>query len=295
MTFLKLSLTLSFLSIPLPRDEFLIEPHLPAKGSVFPVLQVHIIWTLATARDNPVFGLTAVRLASLNQTLDPWLYILLRKAFLDKVRDRVRSFLSLRPRSRDSSEGKCNQYVHVRRQLCHRNHYVGNSDPRDLHELCSSSMRRSHSCGVMGHGGVVIPDVMQNVDSRRTDSMPDVTKSRVPTPYPHHMCGRGRMGELGAGREQSTDNQEGIYVDIFRLLPPSITTTTDDSTADHMADGSKGPQTTEEVLTNEEDGNSVLPDTSTSGVFSISPRLAERALGEKALHSDITPCLKADK
>ena len=41
---------------------------------------------MATGRKLYLWDLTAVRLASLNQTLDPWLYILLRRSFCVKVK-----------------------------------------------------------------------------------------------------------------------------------------------------------------------------------------------------------------
>ena len=55
--------------------------------TAFIVFQIQIIITLATGRKNYIWDLMAVRLASLNQTLDPWIYILLRRSLCIKARD----------------------------------------------------------------------------------------------------------------------------------------------------------------------------------------------------------------
>jgi hypothetical protein len=41
--------------------------------------------TQATGVENVLIDLAAVRLASLNQTLDPWLYILLRRSTCSRI------------------------------------------------------------------------------------------------------------------------------------------------------------------------------------------------------------------
>ena len=47
---------------------------------------MHIVVTVATGKSNYLWDLTTIRLASLNQTLDPWLYILLRRSLCMKLR-----------------------------------------------------------------------------------------------------------------------------------------------------------------------------------------------------------------
>ncbi|XP_060586804.1 prostaglandin E2 receptor EP4 subtype-like [Ruditapes philippinarum] len=58
-------------------------------------LMIRIIVTQATGVENNLLDLTAVRLASLNQTLDPWLYILLRRSTFIKI---ARGFKRIRIR-----------------------------------------------------------------------------------------------------------------------------------------------------------------------------------------------------
>ncbi|ESO86651.1 hypothetical protein LOTGIDRAFT_128640, partial [Lottia gigantea] len=53
-------------------------------------LMIHIIITLVTGIPRPYVGLLCIRLASLNQTLDPWLYILLRKTFVKRVHKTIK-------------------------------------------------------------------------------------------------------------------------------------------------------------------------------------------------------------
>nr|KAG5700085.1 hypothetical protein BaRGS_029835 [Batillaria attramentaria] len=102
-------------------------------------LMVHIVLTLSTDNTAPVLGLVAVRLASLNQTLNPWLYVILRKALLTRIRDACCRCLRdddldyvrhLRPKQNygpynHQHHSKRQNYVHVRHQLCPSSQYVG--------------------------------------------------------------------------------------------------------------------------------------------------------------------------
>lgn len=102
-------------------------------------LMVHIVLTLSVHNQSPVLGLVAIRLASLNQTLNPWLYVILRKALLTRIRDaccrclkddeldHLRQFRpkNYSPRLNQIPNTKRQNYVHVRHQLCPSSQYVG--------------------------------------------------------------------------------------------------------------------------------------------------------------------------
>ncbi|KAH3696812.1 hypothetical protein DPMN_084290 [Dreissena polymorpha] len=64
-----------------------------ALTSVFTIcwapFMVHIMSTLITGKQHLLLDLAAVRLASLNQTLDPWLYILLRRSLFVALKKKV--------------------------------------------------------------------------------------------------------------------------------------------------------------------------------------------------------------
>ncbi|KAL8588403.1 hypothetical protein ACOMHN_029572 [Nucella lapillus] len=101
-------------------------------------LMAHIIFCLQSPDNSaPVFGLVAVRLASLNQTINPWIYVILRKSLLSRLRRLcqecflcdddldpprpLRKPLTHYPRMQmrpDQARGRPNNYVHVRHQLC---------------------------------------------------------------------------------------------------------------------------------------------------------------------------------
>jgi len=57
--------------------------------NVLCLCQVNIMRTLVSGRADPLLHIAAVRLAILNQILDPWLYILLRRTLVTNVRTRL--------------------------------------------------------------------------------------------------------------------------------------------------------------------------------------------------------------
>ena len=61
---------------------------------------------MATAKTRYIWDLTAVRLASFNQTLDPWLYILLRRSFCVQVKNVFKSVFSIVATKKTRSEQK---------------------------------------------------------------------------------------------------------------------------------------------------------------------------------------------
>ncbi|XP_046334193.1 prostaglandin E2 receptor EP4 subtype-like [Haliotis rufescens] len=252
-------------------------------------LMIHIVITLATKQSNPVLGLTAVRLASLNQTLDPWLYILLRKAFLKKIRDTAKKFVcSKSTSSKDVPECRCNQYVHVRRQLCHRNYFVGNTEPSDpaARQSCDEARVRSNAQEFQ-HGAGALPDVMRTASSNNSDHLPDVTRSKVAA---------GGIPELNGAYDSSSNSQrhqsdspDGIYVDIFRLLPPVAASSNIDSD-DAIESTSRASNTPDANLNPDSDSDVFEPEEcSSSGIFSLTQSVPNDLISEKVLHSDITP------
>ncbi|ESP05504.1 hypothetical protein LOTGIDRAFT_73186, partial [Lottia gigantea] len=56
-------------------------------------LNIHILDNQVTGKTNRAKDLISVRLASINQILDPWLYILLRKAMIVKVLGRIKRYI----------------------------------------------------------------------------------------------------------------------------------------------------------------------------------------------------------
>ncbi|XP_076462877.1 uncharacterized protein LOC143295190 [Babylonia areolata] len=109
-------------------------------------LMVYILFCLQSPDNQaPLFGLVAVRLASLNQTLNPWIYVILRKSLLLRISKLCQeNFLCDEPQNpprrawrkpmtrhfrmqlRDPyAIGRPKNYVHVRQKLCPSNHFVG--------------------------------------------------------------------------------------------------------------------------------------------------------------------------
>jgi hypothetical protein len=78
--------------------------HINRKINLF---QIQIIFTLSTGKSNYVIDLTTIRLASLNQTLDPWLYILLRKSFIRKLCSYLRRCCSIKLSCYEQSHIAC--------------------------------------------------------------------------------------------------------------------------------------------------------------------------------------------
>ena len=105
------------------------------------MLQVYILFCLQDPNSHsPLFGLVAVRLASLNQTINPWIYVILRKSLLSRLRQLCKGCLPCRedsapplhvPRKPTQYPRVHNNYVHVRHQLCPSSQYVGqnSTDP----------------------------------------------------------------------------------------------------------------------------------------------------------------------
>ncbi|XP_060082196.1 prostaglandin E2 receptor EP4 subtype-like [Ylistrum balloti] len=85
-------------------------------------LMVQIIVTIATGSHNYIVDLTVIRLASLNQTLDPWIYILLRKTILDKLNRSFRKICCFCCPASEVEEGQ-DQNAHAHHLRCFRKQY----------------------------------------------------------------------------------------------------------------------------------------------------------------------------
>ena len=234
-----------------------------------------------------MFGLVAVRLASLNQTLDPWLYILLRKAFLKRIKCKLQKFFCPVTPVKELSECKYREYVHVRNQLFHRNVYVGNkSDPQD--QSSSLNSHRTQVRAIPEDQQLSLPDVMKDTDTRKAESLPDVTK-------PPKCSELNSAFNMSCSDADVAESPDGIYVDIFRLVPPIIVSSDDQKTGGTSEECS-GIQETSGVVTSGDGGNDVIlkqasMDSTTSGVFS----LTKSGHNEMTHHSDITPVKPVNK
>ncbi|XP_059151609.1 uncharacterized protein LOC131937907 [Physella acuta] len=159
-------------------------------------LMIHIAVTLAVGNTNDVFGLVAVRLASLNQTLNPWLYVILRRALIIRVKRyccRWRRCCRRRQTLSTVPVGRRHQYVHVRNQLCHRNNFVGG----DVDESLTDSMRKSIQLAIPA--AMSLPDVMMvNTGRRDLDMLPDVARAQSYGGRVSHSHSVGNVGNVKA-------------------------------------------------------------------------------------------------
>lgn len=162
---------------------------------------------MITGKANYIMDLAAVRLASINQTLDPWLYILLRRSFFVKLCSTLKriNFKCLRLSRRDSMvpiDNNCdNDLERIVNHLNSDNENIEaqhNIKPKELDE----------------------PDVMQSAKNSNNNSspLPDVTN----TGSNKESGDSGYVCHLHFGKNDPVENEEGgIYVKIFYLRPES--------------------------------------------------------------------------
>lgn len=148
--------------------------------------------------------LAAVRLASINQTLDPWLYILLRRSFFVKVCSTLKSvnFKCLKLSERENTD---------------ENDRKRDQNNPDINVNNDNSCAMQH---VVDHSRVLEqPDVMQSAKNSNSASspLPDVTNTgKTNNPDSGYVC------HLHFGKSEPDENEEGgIYVKIFYLRPES--------------------------------------------------------------------------
>ncbi|GFN79057.1 prostaglandin e2 receptor ep4 subtype [Plakobranchus ocellatus] len=147
-------------------------------------LMIHILLSLILGgKGDPKFALMAIRLASVNQILNPWLYVILRRTLIIRVKKvfcrwkrLLRKKTRPRPRTAPPVGGRRHQYVHVRNQLCHRNMFVGELEPDSL--SLTDSMRKSLQRAIPA--AMSLPDVMMLDTGRYGEQLPlpDIAKAQ---------------------------------------------------------------------------------------------------------------------
>ena len=121
-------------------------------------LQIRIIVTQAMGEENVLLDLTAVRLASLNQTLDPWLYILLRRSTCIKI---IKGFRRIK-----------NKYLKTKDEKLQGGEFLDN-----LHLIDDKNYNKHQNVDMDNE--IPKPDVMQNADGRNKSPLPDITNMDV--------------------------------------------------------------------------------------------------------------------
>lgn len=184
-------------------------------------LMIYIVITLASrGRTDPELVLLTIRLASINQTLNPWLYVILRRTLIIKVKKfccRWKRCLKKRPTMSPIPTGRRHQYVHVRNQLCHRSNFVGG----DINESLSDSMRKSIQQAIPA--AMSLPDVMM-VNTGRKDLdmlLPDVTKAQSFGGRVSHSYSAGNVSSCVVCNAQAVTGCRECFLERFGLKDPS--------------------------------------------------------------------------
>lgn len=243
-------------------------------------LQIQIVRTLATGELDYMADLLGVRLASINQILDPWLYILVRRSFIQKVIRSCKNTLCVELKK----QGKPNRRTPMVRLYPPPNDLVANvnangdiavrieinNDIMGLYQPCphcESRRRRevSPNLALPENSGQRLPDVMGSNDSHHSElqSLPDVTPEGSLARPPERPPGGG---EATSGY-YDTDS-EPIYVDVF-LLPRRRFTNRSSLSTDvrsYVSDGDN--ELSSQPVDSVEEGSVFIDGTSTSGVFS---------------------------
>ncbi|OWF34813.1 Prostaglandin E2 receptor EP4 subtype [Mizuhopecten yessoensis] len=142
-------------------------------GMCWAPLMVQIVVTMATGRHNYVIDLTVIRLASLNQMLDPWIYILLRKTILDKLKLSFKKVFCFCCPTQEVEEGT-DQNAHAHHLRCFRKQY-NTAGPQHLCHYqnipagVGSCRNHSKKCSKRSDGSRnkkhSLPDVMREAHS----------------------------------------------------------------------------------------------------------------------------------
>lgn len=161
---------------------------------------------MATGKANYLWDLTTIRLASLNQTLDPWLYILLRRSLclkLTKGAEHIKSkcykAAGFRLREDDTTDQLNAPNNAQNSPLCH----LANNHPNQnaMAELNNANRVNESS-----------PDVMQSVEGGHLSPLPDVTHTGT-----DHNRVSGYVCHFHIGKASPERQRDGIYVKIFYL------------------------------------------------------------------------------
>ena len=168
------------------------------------LFQIRIIVTQATGRNNVLLDLTAVRLASLNQTLDPWLYILFRRSTCMRI---IKSVRQLKTKSLNA----------IWRKALPDNNPIEIPDPDKTNNDNYNCVKKEVTENENNHKSyneVTPPDVMQNVEERSKLPLPDVTNTSSEhknSQDSSYVC----QLQFGKAAPQTVDN--GMYVKILYL------------------------------------------------------------------------------
>ncbi|KAK3090041.1 hypothetical protein FSP39_008745 [Pinctada imbricata] len=149
-------------------------------------LMIHILVTIISGVPNHFVALVTVRLASINQTLDPWMYILLRKSIIRKIcRFGRRVFCVKHQRTGDSDEIQDRNF-HARHLRCYRKHCHMPTPHFHLQGHITPSgrcvvqfKRRSNQIKIKSTdenqgNKLSLPDVMKDAHSKSPSAIPDV-------------------------------------------------------------------------------------------------------------------------
>lgn len=178
------------------------------------LFQIQILFTITTGKENKLLDLAVIRLASLNQTLDPWLYILMRRSFLLKVSRTVKRIVCCGESNVDSNAAFANQQTapigrhrRVVRNISFKKtflKYFENVRFVDNTELPQRGNERQS-----------LPDVTKDTIRQVENDLPDVAERTTSCPY----C---RMKDCSSC-SSSSPIHEGIYVTIVLPNPGTIT------------------------------------------------------------------------
>ena len=157
---------------------------------------------MATGKTRYIWDLTAVRLASFNQTLDPWLYILLRRSFCVRVKRVFKRVFSIFSMNKTGSQQK----------IQNKQENAEGCQPQN----CSGVFSREKHLTVCQDSKPDLIDVI-NSELVNRSQLPDVTA----TPKFNADCGC----QIHIDNNNVTDvPEEGIYVQ-FVILPQNRSST----------------------------------------------------------------------
>ncbi|KAL3867708.1 hypothetical protein ACJMK2_040575 [Sinanodonta woodiana] len=191
-------------------------------------LMLRIILSVSTQETNHLLDLTAVRMASFNQTLDPWLYILLRRSFIIRIKNIFFKVFDFCCRKQET-EISVSEYIGPQilpPVWIHRNR-IGEFRPKQENVFLINK-ESSEGQGLNSSLGR-LPDVMINTENGNANArLPDVTGSGAESA--DYVC-RLHISN-GEIINQSGSDDDGIYV-RFTFLPK----TNSDNFVSFIADG----------------------------------------------------------
>jgi len=201
------------------------------------LIQVQIVVTITTGVPNYLLDLTAIRLASLNQTLDPWLYILLRKSFITKIKQYCKRICCNCTSLSNDSDDTYDQNAHAHHLRCFRKHYnVAAGQQYMCHfknvppaAMCMNMQHKRSSKSKSSDKDskqkkLSLPDVMKDTESKTPlDTRPDIAD----LDNYEEIC--KQCQSIHARREsKSTFSGDGAYVNVILMAKSDNSNTSDD-------------------------------------------------------------------